>query len=105
MKCKCGGTTLVTTTKQIPEGIFRRRKCSVCKEIIATLESEVSTPGSGRYTKEGTRKPKTLPKPDNQGLYTKPDVKIIKAQKVETRRKNEDRKARVPSYFIEEEDW
>jgi len=45
------------------------------------------------------------PQPNAQGLYTVPDAKEIKAQKVETRRRNEDRKTRVPSYFIEEEDW
>jgi hypothetical protein len=49
------------------------------------------------------RKPK--PKPDAKGLYSAPAAKELKAQKVDVRRKNEDRKSKVPSYFIEEEDW
>jgi hypothetical protein len=32
------------------------------------------------------------PKPNARGLYTEPDARTIHAQKVATRRKNEDRK-------------
>ena len=44
-----------------------------------------------------------VPKPDKKGLYTKQDAAAVKKIKVETRRKNEDRKNRVSSYFIEDD--
>ena len=43
--------------------------------------------------------------PDERGLYQPKDVPAIKMKKVEVRRNNEDRKMRVPSYFIEDEDY
>ena len=43
--------------------------------------------------------------PDERGLYKPKDVPKIKMKKVEVRRSNEDRKMRVPSYFIEDEDY
>lgn len=43
--------------------------------------------------------------PDERGLYKPKDVPKIKMKKVEVRRNNEDRKMRVPSYFIEDEDY
>jgi hypothetical protein len=42
-------------------------------------------------------------KPDARGIYTKPDAAKIKQAKVETRRRIEDRKEYVPSYFIEDD--
>lgn len=112
MKCECGGHTLVSSTVQRPDGVLRRRKCAACARNFATMEYEVSTPGAGahnhvRKAKAKTRaKPKTqaVPKPDAQGLYTKPDAAEIKKQRVELRRKAEDRRMRVPNYFIEEDD-
>lgn len=101
MNCTCGGDSSVTTTRQLNHQVFRRRKCKACKRNFATIEIEVDTPGSGNYNKEGKRNPK----PDAKGMYTPADAKAIKAKKVEARRKNEDRKEKVPSYFIEEEDW
>jgi hypothetical protein len=45
---------------------------------------------------------KPVPLPDERGLYKQPDVATLKMRSVENRRKNEDR---VPSYFIEDEDY
>ncbi len=108
MKCSCGGKSNVTTTEQKPNGVFRRRKCEVCKSNFATMEMEIETFGTGSRNQYGeTRKPKAVPKPDDRGLYaTDKDVAAVKMSKVEVRRKNEDirNKERVPSYFIEEED-
>jgi hypothetical protein len=39
-------------------------------------------------------------KPDERGIYSKPDVAKINKAKVEIRRRIEDR---VPSYFIEDD--
>lgn len=97
MKCQCGGKTSVTTTEQREDRVFRRRKCVVCKTNFATLETRIS-----RVT-EPTAKPP--PKPDERGIYTEQSAAQVKKLKVETRRKIEDRKQRVPSYFIEDEDY
>ena len=103
MKCECGGKSSVTTTKQLSDGVFRRRKCDVCARCFATLESLASTAGSGRHSHDGTpRKPK--PVPDARGIYTKTAAAEVKKQKVEARRRAEDRKAHIPNYFIEDEE-
>ena len=83
-------------TRTVDNTPKRKRKCELCDQSFYTLETflEMAAGRSGRK-----------PQPNAQGLYTVPDAKEIKAQKVETRRKNEDRKPKVPSYFIEEEDW
>jgi len=96
MKCPCGGDTAVVETRTVDNTPKRKRKCELCNQSFYTLETflEMAAGRSGRR-----------PQPNAQGLYTVPDAKEIKAQKVETRRRNEDRKTRVPSYFIEEEDW
>jgi transcriptional regulator NrdR family protein len=96
MKCPCGGNTAVVETRTVDNVPKRKRKCELCNQSFYTLETflEMAAGRSGRR-----------PQPNAQGLYTVPDAKEIKAQKVETRRRNEDRKTRVPSYFIEEEDW
>lgn len=96
MKCPCGGDTVVIDTRTVDNTPKRKRKCELCNQAFYTLETflEMASGRSGRK-----------PKPNEQGLYTIPDVKKIKAQKVEVRRKNEDRKMKVSSYFIEEEDW
>lgn len=103
MKCECGGKSSVTTTKQLADSVFRRRKCDVCAKCFATLESLASTPGSGRHRHVGT--PRTpAPKPDARGIYTESAAAAVKKQKVEARRKAEDRKAYIPNYFIEDEE-
>jgi len=73
------------------------------------MEYEVSTPGAGAHNQTTKRKP--IPTPDDKGLYTAPDaVEVrklqaeIKNKKIELRRAAEDRRARVPNYFIEEDD-
>jgi len=110
MKCSCGGKTNVTTTEQKPNGVFRRRKCEVCKSNFATMEMEIETFGTGSRNQYGeTRKPKAvaMPKPDERGLYaSEKEVATVKMKKVDVRRKNEDirEKMRVPSYFIEDEE-
>lgn len=111
MKCSCGGKSNVTTTEQKPNGVFRRRKCEVCRTNFATMEMEIETFGTGSRNQYGeTRKPKALPvvpKPDERGLYaTDKDVAAVKMKKVDVRRKNEDirEKMRVPSYFIEDDE-
>lgn len=96
MKCPCGGNTAVIDTRTIDNTPKRKRKCELCNQAFYTAET---------FVRMATGKPEKKPKPNEQGLYTVPDAKKIKAQKVEVRRKNEDRKAKVPSYFIEEEDW
>jgi hypothetical protein len=68
------------------------------------MEYEVSTPGAGAHNHVRKAKTQVVPKPDVKGLYTKPDAAEIKKQKVELRRKAEDRRMRVPNYFIEEDD-
>lgn len=110
MKCPCGGSSKVSSTVQLPEGVLRRRKCETCDKSFATLESMASTPGAGAHNQVVNKdKPPSLkprkPKPDTKGLYTKPAAAEIKKQKVELRRKAEDRRNRVPNYFIEEDDY
>ena len=105
MKCECGGKSSVTTTKQMEDSVFRRRKCDVCGKCFATLESLATTPGSGGHNHEGKhRKPAAAPKPDARGIYTESAAAAVKKKKVEARRKAEDRKAYVPNYFIEDEE-
>lgn len=105
MKCTCGGKTNVTSTEQREKSVFRRRKCTVCKKNFATLEEVTITPGTGAHNQHGgIRRPKKEPKPDARGIYTKKDAAEIKRIKVEARRKAEDRRNKVPNYFIEDEE-
>lgn len=114
MKCTCGGSTSVESTVQKPEGPMRRRKCSACSRHFATMEYEINTPGAGAHNqvvKKVAAKRKPIPKPDANGLYTPPDADEvrkrqaeIKNKKIELRRNAEDRRARVPDYFIEEDE-
>jgi hypothetical protein len=102
MKCECGGKSAVTTTRQLVDGILRRRKCDACAKSFATLESYVTTPGSGVYQrKDGAGNPK--PKPDKRGLYTEKAAAEVKKLKVTKRRDAEDRKDRVSNYYIEDD--
>lgn len=96
MKCKCGGDTLVLETRTTDGIPKRKRKCSLCGQSFYTqeifLEMASGKPG---------RKPKAPPEPKSMAQK----AAEIHRKRVEVRRKNEDRKPRVPSYFIEEEDW
>lgn len=88
MKCICGGNTNVTTTqKHTSGGVFRRRLCSTCGKRFATLESVVAL-------KAAPAEPKTI--------YTTSEAASIHARKVATRRTNEDRRARMAMYYIDE---
>lgn len=44
------------------------------------------------------------PVPEEKDIYTTSEASQIKQRKVAARRLNEDRKLRVPSYFIEDEE-
>jgi transcriptional regulator NrdR family protein len=105
MKCPCGGSSKVSSTVQLPDGVLRRRRCEACDKSFATLESIASTPGAGAHNQIANKDKPRKPKPDTKGLYTKPAAAEIRKQKVELRRKAEDRRNRVPSYFIEEDDY
>jgi len=97
MNCSCGGETLVAETRTV-EGIFcRRRKCKQCGYVFWTKEI------FDREPRDRTKKPVV------KQVFTKPEAAAIKQKKVDARRKVEDikreKKLRVPSYFIEEEDY
>ncbi len=100
MKCECGGKSAVTTTRQLTDGVLRRRKCEVCARSFTTLESYVTTPGSGVYQRKDSA---GNPKPDKRGIYTEKAAAEVKKQKVVKRRAAEDRKDRVSSYYIEDD--
>jgi transcriptional regulator NrdR family protein len=94
MHCaQCGHhDTIVTDTRKHDKGApLRKRKCLACNAVFRTLEvmfdGDVPTP------------PKKA-KPKAEPVITPKSVKQIK---VEARRKNEDRRDRVPSYFIEDD--
>lgn len=96
MKCSCGEDTAVTETRTVDGILRRRRRCKVCEYTFWSKEifdRDVRAPA----------------KPKPKQVYTKPEAAAIKKKKVNTRRKNEDikqeKKLRVPSYFIEEEDY
>jgi transcriptional regulator NrdR family protein len=98
MKCKCGGESNVTSTVKIDTGVFRRRKCYSCGEKFQTMEVVVEP----KYKKH---KPEALPPaPKEKDVYTKKEASEVKRRAVAVRRLNEDRKLRVPSYFIEDEE-
>lgn len=88
----CRSKTPVVQTEITNDGVKRRRKCSVCNKLIYTMEKEVPPPEK-----------KPVPLPDSRGLYKPKEVPVIKMQKVEVRRNNEDRKMRVSNYFIEDD--
>lgn len=97
MHCSCSGETLVVETRTVDGIIRRRRRCRECEHTFWTKEifdREVGRPGK-------------LITPKKQ-VYTKPEAAAVHKKKVETRRKVEDikreKKLRVPSYFIEDEE-
>lgn len=94
MQCpKCNAGSSVSTTVQLDKEVKRHRKCKACGSNFVTIESVIEYVPVGRPAK-----PK--PVPDARGLYTRPDAVALKMQKVEVRRKNEDR---VSSYYIEDD--
>ena len=100
--CKRGGETSVTETRVIEGQYRRRRKCVDCGDAYFTVETYLAP--AYRTSGEAHEKRRVnAPKPDDKGLYTKKDAATVKKIKVETRRKNEDRKNRVSSYFIEDD--
>ena len=100
MKCYCGGDTNVTSTVKSLAGVLRRRKCSACGERGQTMEVWVE-PKYKKTRLEGAGLP---PVPEEKDIYTTSEASQIKQRKVAARRLNEDRKLRVPSYFIEDEE-
>lgn len=96
MKCKCGGDTVVVETRTVDGVPKRKRKCGLCGQAFFTVETFLEMVSS----KPGPKpKAKVEPKPMAEKAAE------IHRKRVEVRRKNEDRKTKVPSYFIEEEDW
>jgi transcriptional regulator NrdR family protein len=94
MKCNCGGKTEVMQTMPIQDTVKRRRKCVDCKKLMHTLEVRA----------EVLEMEPEPPKPEP----VKPMAKVAKTihqKRVDTRRTNEDRRNRVPNYFIEEDEY
>ncbi len=95
MQCpKCNAVSSVSTTIQLDKEIKRHRRCKDCSHTFITLETILGSFPPGP-------KPK-LPKPvpDERGIYTPAAAVKLKMQKVEVRRKIEDR---VSSYYIEDD--
>ena len=95
MKCKCGGDTMVVLTRTIDGVPKRKRKCDLCGQSFYTIET---------FLEMASGKPGPKPKPKPPKPMAEKAAEIHR-KRVEVRRKNEDRKTKVPSYFIEEEDW
>lgn len=99
MLCDCGGKTYVVNTRQHDKKIRRQRKCETCREWFYSIEVREFVPLKNAPVAE----PKPEPKP-----MAKAAAKLQR-KKVEVRRKLEDlkqeKKLKVPSYFIEEEDY
>lgn len=94
MQCpKCNANSNVSTTVRLDKDTKRHRKCKACGNNFVTIESIVESLSVGRPAKQ-------KPVPDPRGIYTPSDAVSLKMQKVETRRKNEDR---VSSYYIEDD--
>jgi transcriptional regulator NrdR family protein len=96
MQCDCGGRTYVVNTRQHSENRIRRqRKCEKCREWFYSIEVRELVP----LKEVPEEKPKPMAKVAEK----------VHRKKVEVRRKLEDikqeRKFKVPSYFIEEEDY
>lgn len=92
--CNKGKTYVTTTVQHASGGVLRYRKCPECTESFSTMEN---------VYKDEPKPIRGLPK--LKPSLPKQDVKLINKIKTEVRRKNEDRRKVVPSYFIEEEDW
>lgn len=98
MKCPCGGSTYVIDTRKAGNEIRRFRKCKVCERKLVTMETFVEALGKAPTIAQEP-KPKPKPKPP------KVPVATSNKRKVEVRRRLEDIKLRVPSYYIEDDDY
>jgi hypothetical protein len=94
MKCDCGGKTEVVQTMQVKDVVKRRRKCVECKKSMHTLEA--------RATVSNASEPE--PPPPKPLSPMAKVAKTIHQKRVETRRTNEDRRNKVPSYYIEDDE-
>lgn len=100
MLCDCGGKTYVVNTRQHGGNKIRRqRKCEKCKESFYSIEVREFVALKDAPVEETPPAPKPMAKAAAK----------MQRKKVEVRRKLEDlkqeKKMRVPSYFIEEEDY
>jgi hypothetical protein len=94
MQCpNCNAASSVSTTVQLDGEVKRHRKCKECSKRFVTLETLIESTPVGRPAKQ-------KPVPDARGIYTPAAVVSLKMQKVEVRRRNEDR---VSSYYIEDD--
>lgn len=96
MKCnECqSSNTIVAETRRHTDGApMRRRKCLDCGHSFKTLEVVFD---GGEPPAPKKVKPKAEP-------VVKPKPKEVKQIKIDARRKNEDRRSRVPDYFIEDD--
>lgn len=94
MFCDCGSNdSAVINTRHVENGIKRQRRCQACSKSFHTLETLFVKPVFKESKLEDMQ-------PDERGLYTEEAASAVKMQKVETRRKNEDR---VADYFIEDD--
>ena len=96
MKCDCGGKTDVVQTMQVQDAVKRRRKCAECKKSMYTLEVRATV------VEVEPEPPKPKPKPVKPMAQA---AKTIHQKRVEARRGNEDRRNRVPSYYIEDDEY
>ena len=100
LNCECGGSTMVVDTRTMDGVLRRKRKCNVCSGVFFTKEEFLYKAADNPNLPQ--------PKPEKpKGVFSESVVKAVNRKKVETRRKVEDlkqeRKMRVPSYFIEED--
>lgn len=42
VRCECGGDSGVTDTRDTGDGIYRRRRCKICRTSWVTIESRKS---------------------------------------------------------------
>jgi hypothetical protein len=96
MICDCGGETKVMQTMPIKDVIKRRRKCMECKKLIHTLEVRATV----QELEDIEPPPKPKPLPPMARV-----AKVVNKKRVDARRVNEDRRSKVPSYFIEDDDY
>lgn len=102
MKCECGGATHVIDTRKAGNGIRRFRKCRVCERKYVTMETFVEAIGKA----PPQEKANPAPVAKKKVAAVKPVKPVTtKQRKVEVRRRLEDMKLRVPSYFIEDDEY
>jgi hypothetical protein len=97
MKCDCGSRTDVVQTMQVKDTVKRRRKCVDCKKLLYTLEVRAEVLDVALEPPE--------PRPPGLIKPMAAAAKTIHQKRVEARRSNEDRRNRVPSYYIEDDEY